>query len=193
METDVKFWEESYINKKTGWDLGTISPPIMSIINQLNDKNLHILIPGAGNAYEAEYLFKHGFCNTYVVDVSETALNNFAKRCPDFPKKQILHQDFFELKMKFDLILEQTCLCAIPPAQRTNYAAQMASLLSSGNKLQGVLFDFPLTENGPPYGGSKEEYIRYFTPYFKINQLKKSDISHPLRANKELLIKFTRL
>jgi len=59
------YWENRYQNQQTGWDIGEISSPLKAYIDQLEDKSIKILIPGAGNAYEAEYLFLNGF-KTYL-------------------------------------------------------------------------------------------------------------------------------
>ena len=85
MNLSEGFWENKYKKNKTGWDLGEVSPPLKTYFDQLTNKNLKILIPGGGNSYEAEYLFKNGFKNVYVVDISETALKNIKNRVPDFP------------------------------------------------------------------------------------------------------------
>ncbi len=69
-----KYWENRYAKNDTGWDLGKISTPLKTYFDQLENKNLKILIPGAGNAYEAEYLHQKGFKNVFVVDISKTAL-----------------------------------------------------------------------------------------------------------------------
>ncbi|MDO8993629.1 MAG: SAM-dependent methyltransferase, partial [Daejeonella sp.] len=45
------FWNERYRLNDTGWDLGHVSPPLKTYIDQLTDKNLRILIPGCGNSY----------------------------------------------------------------------------------------------------------------------------------------------
>ena len=60
-----EFWTQRYEQNQTGWDIGEISRPLKEYIDQLEDKNLKILIPGAGNAYEAEYLFKQGFTSYF--------------------------------------------------------------------------------------------------------------------------------
>lgn len=52
----------------------------------------------------------------------------------------------------------------------------------------GLLFDFPLTEEGPPFGGSKSEYIVLFEPYFSIKTLEKAYNSIKPRENKELFL-----
>ena len=56
-EFTEEYWTNRYQNNDAAWDLGAPSGPLKEYIDQLNNKELHILIPGAGNAYEAEYLF----------------------------------------------------------------------------------------------------------------------------------------
>ena len=55
------YWTERYANNQTGWDFGYVSAPLKEYFDQLTDRSLRILIPGAGNAYEAEYLWSLGF------------------------------------------------------------------------------------------------------------------------------------
>ena len=185
-----EFWTQRYEENQTGWDIGEISRPLKEYIDQLEDKNLKILIPGAGNAYEAEYLFKQGFKNVYVADISEKPLQNLIARVPTFPKNQLLNINFFEIEDKFDLILEQTFFCALPIDSRKDYAKNTAELLKQDALLSGLLFSFPLTEDGPPFGGSKEEYLTYFSPYFKIEILETCYNSIKPRQGNELFFKF---
>jgi len=185
-----EFWSQRYEQNQTGWDLGEISSPLKAYIDQLEDKDLKILIPGAGNAYEAEYLFKQGFRNVYVADISEKPLQNLLSRVPDFPKDHLLNINFFEIDDKFDLILEQTFFCALPIDSRKDYAVKSAELLKQNALLCGLLFSFPLTENGPPFGGSKEEYLTYFSPYFEIEILEICYNSIKPRQGNELFFKF---
>ncbi len=185
-----EIWEKRYQIGDTGWDMGTVSPPLKNFIDQLNDKNLKILIPGAGNAYEAEYLYNSGFHHIFIVDIAKTPIDNFLKRNPFFPKKQIIEGDFFNLEEKFDLIIEQTFFCALHPSLRPQYAQKMKTLLRPEACLAGVLFDFPLTEKGPPFGGSKAEYLTYFEDKFKIHKMERCYNSHPKRSGKELFFIF---
>jgi len=53
MNFDEQYWTERYDAGKDGWDLGCISPPIKEYIDQLTNKDIKILIPGAGNSHEA--------------------------------------------------------------------------------------------------------------------------------------------
>ena len=126
-----EFWENRWNNQQTGWDMGDVSPPIKEYINQLTNKNLKILIPGCGNAYEAEYLLKKGFKNVFVVEIAKMAIDSFVKRCPNFPVNHILHDDFFKIKGQYDVIIEQTFFCALDPKYRENYVDKMTNLLLS--------------------------------------------------------------
>lgn len=188
MNLSEEYWDERYKNNDIGWDLGQVSPPLKSYIDQLTDKSITILIPGGGNSYEAEYLFSQGFKNVYVIDVSETALHNIKSRVPNFPSNQLLHKNVFDLEMTFDLIIEQTFFCAIQPRLRNDYVIKMNELLSSQGKLVGLLFNAILNTDRPPFGGSKPEYLKRFNGFFNILLMEKAYNSHETRAEKELFI-----
>lgn len=180
-------WNKRYKDENTGWDIGKPSPPLRSYIDHLKNKDLKILIPGAGNAYEAEHLFNKGFKNVYVLDIAKIALENLKKRCPRFPENQLIHGDFFSHDDSYDLILEQTFFCAIDPKLRVKYAQHMKILLSENGVLAGVMFNRTF-ENGPPYGGSKAEYLRLFGQYFNNVTMEECYNSIPPRLGSELFI-----
>lgn len=164
-ELNEEFWTQRYQSNTTGWDLGEVSPPLKSYFDQLENKDLKILIPGCGNAYEAEYLIEHEFSNVTVADLSSEPLANLAKRCPSFPSENLIQADFFDLEGEYDLIIEQTLFCAIDPSLRNKYAHKVSELLKPGGKLVGVMFNRDF-EGGPPFGGSIAEYANYFSPLF---------------------------
>jgi len=166
------FWSTRYEENRTGWDIGYPSTPLKAYIDQLENKELKILIPGAGNAYEAEYLHQQGFKNVFVLDISEYPLNALKERVPTFPASHLIQGNFFEHKGQYDLIFEQTFFCSFEPTKenRQRYAQKMANLLVKGGKLVGLWFDIPLIPNTSkrPFGGTKEEYLKYLSPYFKV-------------------------
>ena len=184
------FWEDRYLKNNTGWDIGNASTPLISYINQLNNKDLKILIPGAGNSHEAEFLFEQGFKNVFIIDISSIALGNFKKRYPNFPKEHIINGDFFEHSEKYDLILEQTFFCALDPFLRKQYVDKMYNLLNVKGKLVGVLFNFELTNQGPPFGGSLNEYLEIFSKKFTIKYLENCENSIKPRLGRELFFNF---
>ncbi len=186
------FWNHKYLSGETGWDIGYVSSPLKEYIDQLSDKNLKILIPGGGNSYEAEYLLEKGFTNVFVIDISSIPLNNLAERVPSFPKEHLLHSDFFELEENFDLIIEQTFFCALEPSLRDGYIQKMHSLLKPNGKLVGLLFNIPLNNDKPPFGGNKEEYLSLFEEKFKIKTMETAYNSIPQRAGNELFFIVTK-
>lgn len=184
-----EYWENRYIKSEIGWDTGKITTPLKVYIDQLTNKDLKILIPGAGNGYEFDYLINKGFKNVFVVDLAPTPLKNIKNRNPNF-KNNIIQSDFFELSETFDLIIEQTFFCALNPNLRAKYAIKTNELLDTNGKIAGLLFDFPLTEEGPPFGGSIEEYKTLFSKAFHLKTLEKAYNSIKPRANKELFFIF---
>lgn len=163
------YWQNRYEQTQTGWDAGSITTPIKTYFDQVQDKNVKILIPGCGNAHEASYLFSAGFTQVHLCDWAPAPLEQFAQQHPSFPKEQLICADFFQLDMTdFDYIIEQTFFCAIDPSLRPQYAKKMAQLLKKDGHLVGLLFNeqLNLDRSGPPFGGSKAEYTGYFQKYF---------------------------
>jgi methyl halide transferase len=188
-DLNAKYWNNRYKNNDSGWDVGTITTPIKVYIDQIKNKKKAILIPGAGNSHEAEYLIKNGFTNVFVCDYAPEPVKNLIQRVPDFPGKNIIMADFFELAdVQFDLILEQTFFCAIKPELRKRYFAQMHRLLKPKGRLVGLLFDCTFEKEGPPYSGSKEEYSTYFSDKFLVNTYEPCYNSIDSRAGRELFI-----
>ncbi len=186
---NTEFWHNRWLKNETGWDIGSISTPIKEYVDQLTDKKVKILIPGCGNAYEAEYLFNKGFSNVYVIDLSDAPLKNLKERVPNFPSEHLLTGDFFNLSnISFDLIIEQTFFCAINPELRKNYAKQCYNLLKPNGKLVGLLFNDTLNTDHPPFGGNKEEYEKYFSPYFSFKVFETCYNSIKPRDKKELFL-----
>ncbi len=182
------YWSGRYENADTTWDIGYPATPLKEYIDQLKDKNIEILIPGAGNAYEAEYLFNKGFKHTHLLDFAQQPLANFKARVPLFNTEHLHQQDFFKHTGSYDLIIEQTFFCAIDPSLRKEYVLKMKELLKPGGKLVGLLFNEPLNSDKPPFGGNKEEYLAYFSPYFEVKVLETAYNSIGPRMGRELFL-----
>ena len=190
MKKEENYWSLRYKEQRTGWDIGYPSTPLKEYIDQLSDKSIKILIPGAGNAYEAEYLWQQGFTNVYILDIAATPLEVFQKRNPDFPSLQLLQEDFFTHQGVYDLILEQTFFCSFIPTAKNRfaYAKQISALLQVKGKLVGLWFAIPLTGDieKRPFGGDKELYLNYLCKYLKLLSFEPCYNSIPPRQGKEL-------
>lgn len=189
MKLNEEYWDQQWAAQKTGWDVGKPTPPLMSIIdNYSGDLSDKVLIPGCGNAYEAEYLIQKGFTNITLIDISETAVKKLQEKFRNFPQVKVVHQDFFKLTGNFDLILEQTFFCALPPESRSRYVEKMEELLSDGGKLCGVLFNRTFEKQGPPFGGNLKEYQELFKTKFNSIHMEECKNSIPPRLGNELLL-----
>lgn len=187
------YWNARYAQHNTPWDIGYASPPIKRYIDQLSDKSTRILIPGAGSAYEAIYAYQQGFEQVFVCDWAPRAFDHLRQVAPEFPAGQLIIEDFFQLKIEVDLILEQTFFSAIHPSRRDAYARKTSELLSPGGKIAGLLFAHPFEQEGPPFGGTKAEYERIFAPYFDILQMEISEHSVAPRRGRELFFELRKV
>jgi len=189
---DKSFWNSKYENNLTGWDLGAVSPPIKEYIDQIKNKDLRILIPGAGNAYEAKYLIEKGFTDITIIDIAPRLIQNLKEEFKVNSAIQLIEGDFFDHQGEYDLIIEQTFFCAIHPSLRPQYIQKMKALLSEEGSLCGVLFNREFV-GGPPFGGNKLEYQGLMKDELNIKKMDLCYNSHPARENTELWINITRL
>ncbi len=185
---NAAYWNNRYLHDDFSWDLGEASTPLKAYIDQLGNRSLSVLVPGAGNAYEAAYFYERGFKNVHVLDFAEAPLAAFRQKYPAFPAEQLHRQDFFKHQGQYDLVLEQTFFCAIDPALRQSYAAQMHALLRPGGKLAGLLFDDALNTDKPPFGGNMAVYRPFFEPYFHFKIFEPAYNSIKPRQGRELFI-----
>lgn len=183
---DPDYWNSRYKESDAGWDLGAVSTPLKAFFDSLKDKDLSILIPGAGNSYEGEYLLQNGFTNVTILDYAPEAIEGFKKRVGDNKHVHLVCGDFFEHTGQYDLIVEQTFFCALNPGLRSAYSHKMEELLKPGGKLCGLLFTTVPNPQGPPFGGSEKEYRHLFSEKFTIEKLEPCYNSIPPRAGREL-------
>ena len=188
---DAAYWTERYQLENTGWDTNGITTPLKEYFDQLTDRNLKILIPGAGNAYEAGYLWENGFKNVFVLDWSPVPLKNFKTKYPDFPQEQLIQADFFKLDGKFDRIIEQTFFCAFEPELREAYARKIPEILTDAGALVGLLWNSHFSNDGPPFGGTIDEYEELFSQFLSKEIYDESYNSIKQSAGREAYIKMS--
>ena len=167
---NAEYWNDRYKAGQTGWDMHQASPPLTQYIDAIFDKELRILIPGCGNAHEADYLLNKGFTNVTLIDISEVVTKKIAEKYKDKPIK-IVCADFFKHTGSYDLILEQTFFCTLSPSMRKKYMEKCFELLVPGGKIAGVLFNKPLGLPGPPFISGDEEYKKLQKEYIICDRL----------------------
>lgn len=185
---DSAYWNTRWENQQTGWDVGYASPAIVDYMHAYPDKNAAILIPGCGNAYEAEQLVAKGFTDITLIDIAPKACALLEEKFAGVPAIKILCTDFFAHTGHYDVMIEQTFFCAIPTDRRSDYAYRSAALLNPNGRIIGLLFNRSFEQQGPPFGGTAAEYESIFTPYFDRATMEPCRNSIPPRAGSELFV-----
>jgi SAM-dependent methyltransferase len=186
---DPSFWNDSYLNNDTGWDMKQVSPPLKGYIDSLENKNIGILIPGCGNAYEAEYLLNNGFLNVTLIDFSSVVTNRLKEKYKGRPIR-IVNENFFDHEGKYDLILEQTFFCALDPSLREKYVEKCYDILKDNGKIAGVFFNKKFRDEEPPFVAKDEEYQNLFQQKFAFLKFEKCSNSIEPRIGYELFFEF---
>ncbi|MFT5337609.1 MAG: SAM-dependent methyltransferase [Sphingobacteriales bacterium] len=153
-----EYWSKRYKATDTPWQLKEVSPAFVQWFSKVQPpKDTRILIPGAGGGHEAIWLEQQGYTNIVVLDWAPEVIQAQKKNHPNSTVSWICG-DFFAESQKFDLILEQTFFCALPPAMRKAYFQKMGELLASKGKLIGVFFK-QISAGGPPFHCSEDDLL----------------------------------
>ena len=158
---------------------------------QVEDKEVKILIPGCGNAHEAELLLEEGFTNITLLDIAQKACEVISQKFYSH-EVEVICEDFFEHQGKYDIIVEQTFFCALDPVLRAKYVEKMYDLLTENGKIIGVMFNKDFGNPFPPFGGNIEEYKSLLSEKFEIKTLENCFNSIKPRQSTEVFINFTK-
>jgi SAM-dependent methyltransferase len=191
---DPQFWENIYLEDDAGWDLNGVTPIFETLSKSLTKGNVCFL--GSGRGYDAVQFAKMNFDVT-AVDFAPSAIKavNVLAKKSDL-SIQTIQDDIFSLTPEyantFDLIIEQTCFCAIHPSRRKDYEKLAKSLLKPSGKLIGLWFplDKKTDEGGPPWGTTINEVKSIFNSGWSIEKEEFSAQSIAPRKGREKLIIF---
>ncbi len=150
----LDFWREKYASDHTPWDLGGVSDPVQQLADTRFPPGGAVLIPGCGRGHEAIHLGQRG-CRVTAVDFAEAPISHLraeAQTCKI--ELELVLDDVFawarQTDKRFDVLLEQTFLCAIEPALHAEYERMARRLLKPGGLLAGVFMEVE-GDGGPPY------------------------------------------
>jgi len=140
MSDSTPDWEELYQADDTGWDRGDISPALPIWLDMgVFEGAKNIIIPGCGRGYEVVELAKRGFHVT-ALDLAPSAITHLNKTLKSegvADQVTAVCTNIFDYKDTgaFDVVYEQTCLCAIQPSERQYYADAVFNWLKPNGKL----------------------------------------------------------
>ncbi len=158
-------WEKRYRAQKTGWDRGQASPALQHWLQQGLVPAGRVLVPGCGHGHEVAELIRAG-CEVTAVDIAAQPVMRLKAQLSalglsaDVVQADLLHWQPAE---PFDVIYEQTCLCAIEPDYWTDYEQRLASWLLPGSHLL-ALFMQTGQAGGPPYDCPVPDMRTLFDP-----------------------------
>lgn len=144
------YWDARYAEGRTGWERQGLHPMFRAWRDSGVLSPGRILIPGAGRSHEPAALAADGFDVT-VVDGSDTAVAHQRKALGGSDAR-VVQADLLTWRpdRMFDVIYDQTCLCALPPETWESYAARLHGWLRPGGAL-AVLFMQSTRPGGPPF------------------------------------------
>lgn len=188
------FWNDIYADGHPPWDMASPAPPLVAALEKLpTPPGGRALVPGCGYGNEAILLGEMGWSVT-AVDFAPAAVERVAKRAEGL-SVSVLERDIFGLEQDFagyfDLVLEHTCYCAIPPAMRGEYARVMATTLKEKGGLVGLFWE--VAGEGPPYSADPEDIRGHFSEHFRIDRLEKADNSFAERRGEEWVVTLRKL
>ncbi len=146
-------WNEKYLAGHIPWDRGEESPALLAWLDGgVLTPPARVLVPGCGRGHEAAELALRGFSVT-ALDIAPAALEHLAAELRQIgaeAERVVADALVWRPGQPFDAIYEQTCLCALDPADWNTYAGQLHAWLRPGGHLF-ALFMQTGREGGPPW------------------------------------------
>ncbi len=159
-------WDALYRKgERPAWQRDELNPAYEYWLHKKNLKPCRLLIPGCGDCMEVVEFARAGFDVT-AIDLSETAINLQKAHLEESRQNARLEVDDVLTWMpahQFDMIYEQSCLCALKPEDRHHYHHQLRHWLRPEGKLL-ALFMQTGKPDGPPYDCPIEDMEELFSP-----------------------------
>ena len=126
-------WEELYQKGETRWEKGAPSLPLKEYLarHELRGRGL---VPGCGRGHEVALAVEHGLDATGL-DIAPTAMKEARMRYPHLAERFVLGSVFdppAEMRGSFDVVLEHTCMSALPPKLRDGLSTWDRSHAATG-------------------------------------------------------------
>lgn len=187
----AQFWQDVYHTEGTpGWDLQKPAEALADMFPRIKLPKCRILVLGCGEGHDAALFAQAGHVVT-AVDFSEEGLSRGKKLYGHLSNLTFVKENIFNLphewNFSFDVIVEHTLFCAIPPEKRKDLVLIWKRLLHEEGQLMGVFFSM-LKRAGPPYGSSEWEIRELLKTHFQFLFWGRWRNSLPRRQGKELFV-----
>src|SRR4051812_28404327 len=115
-------WDEMYRKGEAFWDKGRPSPAMKQYLERHPQRG-RALVPGCGRGREVALAVEHGIDATGL-DIAPTAVAEARAQYPKFAERFVVGSLFDPpeaMRGSYDLVLEHTCMSALPPTLRSEY------------------------------------------------------------------------
>lgn len=190
-------WDEMYRKGETPWDKGAPSPPMKQYLER-HPLRGRALVPGCGRGHEVALAVEHGLDATGL-DIAPTATAEARAQYPQLADRFVtgsLFEPPQEMRGAYDVVLEHTCMSALPPVLRAKYRRGIDLTLRSGGLLIGVWYINPNLDPGeesPPFPFSVPDLTALFADGYEIVDDYVPEVAFAGRESRERLRVLRRL
>jgi hypothetical protein len=184
-------WDEKYQKGEVFWDKGAPAPAMKQYLERHPVRG-RALVPGCGRGHEVALAVEHGLDATGL-DIAPTGVAEARAQYPRLAERFVIGNLFdppTEMRNAFDVVLEHTCMSALPPPMRADYRRGIDLTLRRGGLLIGVWFinpDLDPGEGGPPYPFSVPDLTALFSTGYEIADDYVPDVTFAGREGRERL------
>jgi thiopurine S-methyltransferase len=198
---DADFWHARWEQGAIGFHLEEVNPHLTAFWDGLGvPGGQRVLVPLCGKSHDLRWLANRGH-SVIGVELSPIAVRDFfAEQGLDPVVRregafdvcaaagiELWCGDFFALTPAdvagVAAVYDRAALVALPPALRTRYVEQLATLLPGGVPTLLVTLDYPATAmSGPPFAVADTEVEQRFGPGFDVTRLFAAEVPLPGKA-----------
>ncbi len=182
-------WEGRYETGDMPWEKGEPSPGLVDFLAAHPELTRGTVgVPGCGTGHDVRAWARSGF-QAFGFDVAPSAIRISEEKTASLGSSaQFFRADFLFDKppQPFDWLFEHTLFCAIDPGRREDYVQAVLRWIKNEGQFLAVHYLIP-DKDGPPFGTTREEVLKRFSPHFKLLQ-EWVPRSYPNRTGLELML-----
>jgi len=162
-------WEARYKSGDMPWEKGEPSPGLVDFLAAHPElPRGTVCVPGCGTGHDVRAWAKAWF-QAFGFDLAPSAIRLAeAKTAAMGLGAEYRLANFLvdEPPRKFDWVFEHTLFCAIDPKERDTYVTAVSRWLKPQGQFLAVFYLIS-DEDGPPFGTTREEVLKRFSPHFE--------------------------
>jgi len=182
-------WESKYRASDMPWEKGEPSPGLVDFLaSHPRLARGTVCVPGCGTGHDVLAWSQAGFA-AFGFDLAPSAVRRTRERIEAAGSTASVERCNFLTDPPprlFDWVFEHTLFCAIDPGERDEYVSAVLRWLKPQGQYLAVNYLIP-DEDGPPFGTTREEIWKRFSPHFNLVE-EKVPRSYPNRTGLELLL-----